>query len=99
MSARLGKCITFTASNDTYDGDHITIVGMTFQGSGLTAAQHLVVRDLPTVGGGAKLADYLVEAATDNADLWGAKPPRRVRGLSIDNNTIAGTWTLDVFVE
>lgn len=95
-----GRSITFTAVNEGVDfgGFAKEIVGLTFQGAGLTAGQRLVVRDNATPGSGAILADYLTEAATDNADLWAGRQPQLATGLSISNNTIAGTWVLTVFV-
>jgi hypothetical protein len=58
----------------------------------------LTVRDSATVGSGGILADYGIEGTADNADLWAGRQPRIVTALSIDNNTIAGTWVLTVSV-
>ena len=98
--AEQGRSITFTAVNESlgFGGNWRRIIAMSFQGTGLTAAQRLVVRDTATVGSGNILADYQTEAATDNADLWGGRKSQVAKGLSIDNNTIAGTWTLTVTI-
>ena len=90
--------VTFSASNDGVAFTHPReIVGMTFQGSGLTAGQQMTVRNKSTVAAGSILADYLVAAAIDNADLWSGRKPQYVNGLSMDNTTIGGTWALTVF--
>jgi hypothetical protein len=99
--AQQGRSITFTAITDKVDfgGLLYNVVAMSFQGGvggALTAGQRLVVRDTGTVGTGNILADYLTEGTTDNADLWGGRNPQPVKGLSIDNNTLAGTWVLTV---
>jgi hypothetical protein len=99
--ARVGKTVTLTAVNEAIDlsGTFARIVGMTLRGTGLTAAQNLVIRDSAAVASGQVLVDYAIEAATDNADLWGGRPPQFVRGLAVDNNTVAGTWVVTVFLE
>ena len=99
---RAGKTVTLTAVNEAVDLSAMLfakVVGITFQGTGLTAGQRVTIRDGATVGSGEILADYAVEAMSDSADLWGNKPPRFVRGLSVDNNTVAGTWVITVFLE
>jgi len=73
------------------------LVGLTFRGTGLTAAQSFIVRDNATPGSGSILADYAIEAATDNADLWGGRTPQPVTAMSIDNTTVGGTWVLTAF--
>jgi hypothetical protein len=90
-----GGSIRFTATNDgtTAAADLMEIRGMTFQGTGLTAAQRIVVTDGP----GNVLSDYVIEAATDNADLWGSKPPKVVDRILVTNTTVDGTWVLTVF--
>jgi hypothetical protein len=94
-----GRSITFTAVNEGITlANELEIVGMTFQGSGLTAGQRLQVTDSATPGSGNVLADYLIEAATDNADLWTGRLRQQVGALSIANNTVAGTWVLTIFV-
>ncbi len=55
------------------------IVGINFQGTGLTAGQRVTLRDTATVGTGNRLADYETEAATDNGDLWGGRSPQTPR--------------------
>lgn len=95
---------TLTAVNEAITlPQRMEVVGMTFQGgvsggSALTAGQRLVVRDSATVGSGGILADYLTEGTSDNADLWAGRSPRIVSALSVDNNTVGGTWVLTVFV-
>lgn len=97
-----GRTVTMTAVNEglafpPYLGKKL--IGLSFQGSGLTAGHRLVIRDTGTVASGNVLTDYLIEAATDNADLWGGRTPQLVAGLSIDNNTVAGTWVLTATFE
>ena len=96
-----GRLITFTAVNEgiRFGGSRRTLLSLTFRGTGLTAAQRLTVRDTSTPGTGNIVADYTVEAATDNADLWGNRKPQRIAGLAIDNNTVAGTWVLTATIE
>ena len=91
--------VTFTAVNEgtTLVGPRL-LVGLTFQGTGLTANHRLVVTDSATPGAGSILADYIVEAAADNADLWGGRTPQWVSALSIANNTVGGTWVLTAFI-
>lgn len=99
--AKQGRSITFTAVNEAtkvFEAP-LEVVGMTFQGTGLTAGQRLVVRDSATVGSGNILADYVVMAATDNADLWVGRDKQDVAAIGIDNNTLGGTWVLTVFVK
>lgn len=94
-----GLQYTMTAVNESITlPQRMEVTGMTFEGSGLTADQRLTVRDSATVGSGGILADYRTEATTDNADLWAGRAPRIISALSIDNNTVAGTWVLTVFV-
>lgn len=99
--ARQGRSITFTAITDKVDfgGFLHDVIGITFQGTGLTASQRLVVRDTGTIGTGNILCDYITEGTADNGDLWGGRKPQQVRGLSIDNNTIGGTWVLTVSID
>ncbi|MEQ1726738.1 MAG: hypothetical protein ABL982_00040 [Vicinamibacterales bacterium] len=89
-----GRAITLTAVADAYDGI-VSIVGMTLQGTGLTAGQRLLVTDT----NGSPLADYEVEAAVDNADLWGARQPMIVKGVKIPSGTVGGTWVLTIYFE
>jgi hypothetical protein len=98
--ARQARSITFTAVNEGYAfGALVKVVGMTFRATGATAGQLRQVRDSATPGAGSILADYVVEAATDNADLWVGRQPQIVDALSISNNTVGGTWVVTVFYE
>lgn len=99
--AKAGRTVTFTAVNEgidltTFGHPFVEVVGMTFQGASTTAGHRVVVRDHKTPGSGNPLADYLIEGTSDNADLWGGRQPQIVSGLSIDNNTVGGTWVLTV---
>ena len=69
--------------------------GLTFQGTGLTAGQRVVVRDSATAGTGRVLADYVTDATTaGNGDLWAGRVPMAITALSIDSSTVAGTWVV-----
>ena len=94
--SRQGRSITFTAVNAGLDfgGLPKRLMALTFRGTGLTAGQLLIVRDTKTPGAGNILADYAIQAATDDADFWGGRTPQLCDGISIDNNTVAGTWVL-----
>lgn len=97
-----GRTITMSAVNEGIAFPPLMakkLIALIFQGSGLTAAHRLVVRDTGTPGSGNVLTDYLIEAAADNADLWGGRAPQNVQGLSIDNNTVGGTWVLTATFE
>lgn len=97
-----GRSYQFTANTDKIAFPPFAgkkLLSLTIQGSGLTAGNRLLVRDTGTQGSGNVLADYLIAAATDNADLWGGRTPQIVSGLSIDNNTIDGTWVLTATFE
>lgn len=89
-----GRSITFSATNEATPAgmDLIEVVGMMFRGTGLTADQQLLVKDRD----GNILADYNIEGAADNADLWGGRKPQIANGISLANTTVAGTWTLTV---
>ncbi len=93
-----GRSITFTAANEGYDfgGFLKEIVSVTFQGTGLTVDQRLQIRDSATPGSGSILVDYVIEATTDNADLWNGRTAQVAYGLSISNNTLGGTWAVTV---
>lgn len=98
----LGRTVTMTAVNEglafpPYMGRKL--IGLSFQGTGLTTPQRLVVRDTGTVAAGNVIADYQIEAVADNADLWGGRMPQIIAGISIDNNTVAGTWVLTATFE
>jgi hypothetical protein len=91
--------VTFTATNDSVTlGWARPVVGMTFQGTGLTSGQRLTVRNKATVGAGSILADYITETTAENADLWVGRERQRVYALSMDNTILAGTWALTVFL-
>ena len=92
--------MTFDATNagTTLAGPRL-LVGLTFRGTGLTAAQGFIVRDNATPGSGSVLADYVIEAATDNADLWGGRQPQWITALSLDSTTVGGTWLLTAFFQ
>lgn len=98
----LGRTVTMTAVNEGLafpPGMPRKLIALFFQGSGLTAGHRLVVRDTGTVASGNAMTDYLIEAATDNADLWGGRPGQLMAGISIDNNTLTGTWVLTATFE
>ena len=78
-------------------GNSRQVVGMSFQGTGLTAGQRVSVRDSGTAGVGSLLADYAVTGTSAYQDLWGGRLPQMVTGVSIDSGTVAGTWVLTVF--
>jgi hypothetical protein len=88
-----GRSIQMTAANDAYTG-FVHIVGINFQGTGLTAGHRVRILDT----GGAVLADYIVEAASDNADLWAGRVPAQCQGVRVENNTIGGAWVLTVLL-
>jgi hypothetical protein len=86
---RRSRSIQFTAAGDTVAGNPVlALQQLTFAGTGLTAGQQLTVLD----GNGDIVADYVVEAAIDNAELL--PNPRLVRGLTILNVTLSGAWKL-----
>lgn len=87
---RKGNHIKFTAVTDTYTGV-VDIAGITFQGTGLTAAQQVLLLD----SGDSIVADYLVEGAADNADLWNGRRPKFYTNLKM-TGTVGGTWALTV---
>lgn len=98
--ARAGKALTFTATNDGLAlavGENV--VGVSFEGTGLTLGQRVTLRDSATVGGGTPLADYSVEGTSAYVDLWNGRQKRYVEGLSLSNTTAAGTWVLTVSFE
>ena len=103
MSVTLsGVFIAMSATGDVITfppGMPRKVVSMTFQGTGLTAGQRIVVRDSGVAGSGNILSDYQVEATTDNADLWNARQSQLARGLAIDAGTVAGTWVLTTTFE
>lgn len=98
---RNSQSVQMTAVNDSYPFQMpVRVVGINFQGTGLTSPQRVVIRDTATPGTGNLLADYQTEGTTlDNGDLWGAKPPQRVSGVSIDNSAVAGTWVVTITIQ
>ena len=66
-----GNTIQLTATNAATAlwPDLREIVGMSFEGTGLTTGQELVVRAGATIGSGDVLADYITEGTTDQRDL------------------------------
>lgn len=91
---RKGKSIVFDAVTDTYAAKVVRIAGATFQGTGLTATNRVLMTD----DNDDVVVDYVVEAATDNADLWGGRPPQQYHGLKM-SGAVDGTWALTVFLE
>lgn len=90
---RKGRSLTMTADGDSVAAGQLFFVsGLTFQGSGLTTGQRLRLTDQ----GGDVICDYLVSAATDNADLWNGRPPAFYDGLLLEDGPAAGTWVLTV---
>lgn len=93
-ATRKGNSIILTATSDTYAAQIACINGISFQGSGLTAGQRVLLQD----DGGDTVADYLVEGTTDNADLYTGRHPKFYMGLKM-TGTVDGTWVLTVFTE
>lgn len=87
-----GKSITITAVGDAVL-DYLEIVGMTFQGSGLTAGHRVLVRDTS----GAIIADSLVETPIDNIDLWAGRSMKKYTGLNLVATGLTGDFVLTVF--
>lgn len=90
---RKGKSITMTADADAYTGV-VFVSGITFQGSSLSAGERLRLTDTS----GDVVADYLVAAATDNADLWNGRGEQFFHGLLLEDGPASGTWVLTVFL-
>lgn len=86
---RQGSSATMTAVADALTGIFY-LTGINFQGTGLTAGHRLRILDT----GGSAIADYIVEAASDNADLLSGRPAQHWDGLRIENNTVGGTWVV-----
>lgn len=91
-ATRKGNSILFTALTDTHALQTIEINGISFQGTGLTAGQRVLLQD----DDGDTIADYQTEAAIDNADLYGGRKPKFYNGLKLASGTVAGTWVLTV---
>lgn len=97
-ATRKGHSIIFTALTDTYAGQIVSVQGISLRGAGLTPGQDIQLLD----DGGDVVADYITEAATDNADLWGGRQPQFYQGLKLASavaGAVAGTWVLTVFTE
>lgn len=88
---RLSNAIEMTATGDAVTGK-LYIVGINFQGTGLTAGQRVKV----TTTGGATIADYITEGVSDNADLLGGREGMFYDGVAIAAGTVGGTWVLSV---
>lgn len=91
---RKGDSLPLTAVSDTYAGI-VCVNGITFQGTTLTAGQRVLLQSTS----GDTIADYVVEAATDNADLWGGRGPKFYTGLKMPADAVGGTWVITVFTE
>lgn len=88
---RQGSSIQMTATGDASTG-LLFIVGINFQGTGLTAGQELKILDT----GGSVIADYITEGTSDNADLLAGREGKFWDGVRIASGTVAGTWTVTV---
>lgn len=93
-ATRNGKSIIFDAVSDTYAAQVVRIVGITFQGTSLTADHNVLLLD----DGDDVVADYLVAGTSDNADLWNGRQPQQFMGLKM-SGTVSGAWKLTVFLE
>lgn len=94
--ARKGRTITMTADADSIAAGNVFFInGLTFQGATLTAGQRLRLTD----AAGDVICDYLLEAATDNADLWNGRPAQYANGLLMEDGPAAGTWVLTIYLE
>ncbi len=91
-ATRNGKSIVFDAVSDTYAAKTVWIGGLTFQGSGLTVGNRILMLD----DGDDIVADALVTAATQNLDLWNGRKAMNYYGLKM-SGTVDGTWALTVF--
>lgn len=92
-ATRKGNSIMFDAVADVYAGQVVWIRDITFQGTGLTTDQHVVLLD----DNDDLIADYVIPAATANGQLWNG-PPQQYMGLKM-SGTVDGTWKLTVFLE
>ena len=87
-----GRTITMTADADAYTGA-VWVAGITFQCSGSAALDRLRLTDT----GGSVVADYKVEAAQDNADLWNGRERAFYNGLLVEDFP-TGTGVLTIFL-
>lgn len=92
-ATRKGNSIIFTAVTDTYAGQIVCIRDISFQGTGLTGDQRVLLLD----DGSDVVADYNVPDTSANADLWNGEP-KFYMGLKM-SGTVAGTWALTVFLD
>jgi hypothetical protein len=90
---RSGSSIEMTATADAVTS-RLFIVGLNFQGTGLTAGQRLLIQDT----GGSTIVDYITEGTSDNGDLLGGREGKWYDGIQIAAGTIAGTWKLSVIL-
>lgn len=91
---RQGSAITMTATADAYTGV-VSVLGLNFQGTGLTAGQRLLITDTD----GSVIADYITEGTSDNADLINGRDAKFYTGIKIAAGTLAGSWVLTVVLE
>ncbi len=89
---RKGKTLVMTADADAYTGVAL-VSGMTLQVAGGSSGDRLRVTDT----GGGIVADYLVAATQDNADLWNGREPQWCDGLLVEDFP-SGTAVLTVFL-
>lgn len=97
-----GRMVTFTATNDGVAFPPLAgrkLIGLSFQGTGLTAAQGFKMRDTGTAGTGNIIADHAIAAANESADLWGGRTPQILAGIAVDNTTVGGTWIITATFE
>lgn len=92
-TTRKGTSITFTADADTYSGV-VFVKGLTMQVTGGSAGDRLRVTD----SGGDVIADYIVSAATDNADLWNGRPAAKYDNVLIEDFP-SGTCVVTMFLD
>lgn len=91
---RFGASFTMTATGDSVTGIQ-SVLGINFQGTGLTAGQRLQITDTD----GSIICDYITEGTSDNADLLGGRVAQFVQGLKIAAGTLVGTWVVTVVLE
>lgn len=83
-----------TAANDAYTGVAF-VLAVTFEGSGLTAGQQLLITDTD----GSIIADHLISGTTDNTDLTNGRQPQFYQGIKIGSGTVGGTWKVTIYLE
>lgn len=74
-------------------GNYFLIAGMTLQGSSLTPDDRVLVTDAD----GSILADYLIQSATDNADLMNGREPIYADGITVESFPASGA-VLTIFL-